>query len=101
MEGRPLVVLGVNSDPVREKAQMVMARQKLSKRSWWDGVQGPITRQWHVTTWPTVFLIDAHGTIRFKNVRGGELDRAVEALVEEAEREQLAAARREAAMSRR
>ena len=34
--------------------------------------------------WPTIYLIDAKGKIRYKNVRGDELDDAIENLLEEA-----------------
>ena len=56
-------------------------------RSWWDGgsTRGPIASQYFVTGWPTIFVIDHQGIIRFKNVRGEELDRAVEQLLAGAE----------------
>ena len=47
---------------------------------------GPISKRWNVKGWPTLYLIDAQGRIRFKNVRGEELDQAVRLLVEEARR---------------
>jgi hypothetical protein len=33
--------------------------------------------------WPTVYVIDAQGVIRFKNVRGKDLDAAVDTLMTE------------------
>jgi hypothetical protein len=36
--------------------------------------------------WPTVFLVDAHGVIRARNLRGAPLDETIEKLVREAEK---------------
>jgi hypothetical protein len=37
-----------------------------------------------VSGWPTIYLIDAEGRIRFKNTRGDDLDAALEVLMAEA-----------------
>ena len=41
-----------------------------------------------MTGWPTIYLIDAKGIIRYKDVRGKEMDDAIELLVQEAKAEQ-------------
>ena len=59
-------------------------------RSFWngeDGVLGPIAVKWSVYSWPTIYLIDAKGIIRYKNVRGAELDAAITKLMAEASHE--------------
>ena len=43
-----------------------------------------------MTGWPTIYLIDAKGIIRYKDVRGKEMDDAIELLVQEAKAEQAA-----------
>jgi hypothetical protein len=48
---------------------------------------GPISDRWNVRAWPTVYVIDHEGVIRFKNIIGDELDRAVEGLIREQEAE--------------
>jgi hypothetical protein len=62
---RPFVILGVNSDASRDLVNQVVKKEKLSKRSFWDGgsTDGPISRRWNVTGWPTLYLIDHSGTI--------------------------------------
>ena len=61
-EGRPFVVLGINSDADPESAKQAAVRHKLSKRSWWDGGDDkPIARQWNVDSWPTIYVLDARG----------------------------------------
>ncbi len=83
LEDKPFALLGVNSDP-REAARKAIAREKISWRSWWDGgdTQGPIARQWNVSAWPTIYVLDHEGIIRHKNVRGDELEKAVESLLD-------------------
>ncbi|AGA25498.1 TlpA family protein disulfide reductase [Singulisphaera acidiphila] len=86
MKGRPFVLIGVNGDEDRAKAKTVSAKEGITWRSFWDGgPHGPISVQWGVSSWPTVYLVDANGIIRNENLRGEALDRAVEALVTEVE----------------
>jgi peroxiredoxin len=88
MKDRPFVLIGVNGDDSREKAREVMAKQKMTWPSFWNGDKGPdgpLSRAWNVRGWPTVYVLDAKGVIRYKHVRGEELDRAVAELVKELE----------------
>lgn len=80
--------MGVNSDEDREKLKQTIQEQKLNWRSFWDysetdGIAGPIAKQWQIQGWPTIYVIDADGIIRFKNVRGEKLERAVEHVLSE------------------
>lgn len=85
--GRPFALLGVNSDRDREKLKQVLEDKNLTWRSFWNGgsTRGPISQAWNVNGWPTIYVIDAKGRIRFKNVRDKALDTAIEMLVAEAE----------------
>ena len=84
MQDKPFALLGVNSDP-KDKVKAAMARENLTWRSWWDGgtTGGPIATAWNVRGWPTIYVVDAKGVIRFKNVRGEAMDKAVEELLGE------------------
>ena len=84
---RPFALLGVNSDKDREKLKEVMKEKELNWRSFWNGgsTQGPISTAWNVKGWPTIYVIDHEGVIRAKNVRGDDLDAAIEELVKKAE----------------
>ena len=86
MQGRPFVLLGVNSDP-KEKVEAAIKRENITWRSWWDGgsTGGPISSSFNIRGWPTIFVIDHRGIIRQKNVRGAKMDAAVEFLLAEAE----------------
>lgn len=85
LAGRPFALLGVNSDRDREEAGKSMAKEGMTWRSWWDGGDqaGPIASRWNVHSWPSVFVLDAQGVIRHRDLRGAALDVAVDALLEE------------------
>ena len=59
--------------------------RSLTWRSWWDGgsTNGPIARAWNVSAWPTIYVLDHKGVIRYKNVREQALDKAVDTLLAE------------------
>ncbi len=87
---QPFAIIGVNSDPDLEFARGVVKKKNLTWRSFWNGPKGtggPIAAKWNVTGWPTIYVIDHLGVIRFKNTRGPALDAAVAKLVAEAESE--------------
>jgi hypothetical protein len=89
LEGKPFVILGINSDADREALKKVLAEEHLTWRSWWDGgsTEGPIASQWNVRGWPTTYVLDGRGVIRYKNVREKELDKAVDTLLKEGQRD--------------
>lgn len=86
LEGKPFALLGINSDP-RERLRQAMKRENITWRSWWDGgnTRGPIAKAWNVKGWPTIYVLDHKGVIRYKEVRGKEMDKAVDTLLKELE----------------
>jgi thiol-disulfide isomerase/thioredoxin len=69
MKGKPFTVIGVNGDGKLPDARRAMAHEKMTWPSFWngkDGPHGPISSAWNVTGWPTVYVLDANGIIRFK-----------------------------------
>ncbi len=84
MQGKPFALIGVNSDK-RERVQAAIQRENITWRSFFDGgsTGGPIARAWAVRGWPTIYVLDANGVIRFKNVRGERMDAAVDELLAE------------------
>jgi thiol-disulfide isomerase/thioredoxin len=89
-KNRPFALLGINCDDDRDAICQTVARKGLSWPSWWDSGPdgGRIQRDWHIGGYPSIWVLDHKHFIRFKDVRGKELDDAVEKLVKEAEDEQ-------------
>jgi hypothetical protein len=87
LDGKPFALLGINSDSDRDELKKVLEEERITWRSWWDGgsTQGPIATKWNVSGWPTIYVLDATGTIRYKNVREKAMDVAVDTLLKEIE----------------
>lgn len=91
MAGKPFALIGVNSDRDLEALKKVREDEQITWRSFWNGERGtagPISQEWKVRGWPTLFVIDAKGQIRYRSVGSpGEetLDQWIDELVAEAE----------------
>ncbi len=87
LTNKPFALLGINSDPDREQLKDVLKKEQITWRSWWDGgsTSGPIASKWNVTGWPTIYVLDAQGVIRYRDVRGEKMDEAVNKLLQEIE----------------
>lgn len=87
LEGKSFALLGVNCDYKIENARAVLAREKIGWPNWYDGSprSGKIADRYHIQQIPAVFVLDAKGVIREKDVRGEALSKAVESLLKEQE----------------
>jgi len=68
MKGKPFALVGVNGDSIRDDAKRAVEKKKITWPSFWskEGPDGPIPTTWNVLGWPTVFVLDSNGVIRFK-----------------------------------
>ena len=85
---KPFALIGVNSDMNLDELKPRLAEENITWRSFWTGpggTEGNIAERWNVQSWPTIYVLDAKGVIRFKNVREGALDAAIETLLAETE----------------
>lgn len=80
--GRPFVLLGVNGDQPKE-LKSILAREKIKWPNWSDGPAGPISAAWSVGMWPTTYVIDHRGMIRYRAVTADRLDAMVGGLLRE------------------
>jgi hypothetical protein len=71
LQNKSFALLGINSDSDRDKLKEILK------------TSGPIASKWNVTGWPTIYVLDAKGVIRYLDLRGKELDEAVEKLLQE------------------
>ena len=83
-KGQNVVLLGVNSDDELDTIREAKERERLHYRTWWDGdTNGPISTAWDVWKWPSTFILDEEGVIRFVDRRGDRMIEAVDQLLEE------------------
>jgi peroxiredoxin len=84
LKDKPFALLSVNTDEDSAALKKSIESGEITWRCWCDGgTDGPITTRWGVVSFPTIFVLDRAGAIRFKDVRGDELDRAVATLMKE------------------
>ena len=96
MNGKPFTLIGVNGDAVLPDARCAVEHEKMTWPSFWNGKggpNGPISSAWNVSGWPTVYVIDANGIIRFKDEgyskpTSNMLNGCVDELMKELERRQ-------------
>jgi len=81
---KPFTIIGVNSDQDLEGIREVVKEKGITWRSFQNSANDvAISEEWGVRGWPTTYLIDQDGIIRFANVRGDDLDAAIEELMAE------------------
>jgi len=76
--------VSVSTDADLTTLKKSIASGEITWRCWRDGTSGPITTRWGITGFPSIFVLDKSGLIRFKDVRGEDLDKAVASLLGEA-----------------
>jgi len=84
----PFAIVGVNSDRDRAQIAAMCEKQNITWRSFWngpDGSSGPISSAWDVRGWPTLYILDAKGVIRYKSVGAdpAAIDRTIAELLAE------------------
>ncbi len=83
---KPFAIIGVNSDGDLDAIREIVKEKDITWRSFWngeEGTNGPISTKWNINGWPSIFVLDAEGKIRFKDVRGEQLDKAIIELLAE------------------
>lgn len=89
---RPFVILGISKDDKREDLKTFVEREKILWPNVFDG-GGSICKEWRISAFPTLFLINHKGVIIGKWEGGGpqtmsEIDRAIDEAVREADKQQ-------------
>src|SRR5262245_21926954 len=87
MKDRKFALVGINSDGGAEKCREITKREGITWTNVPDGdTDGPISTEWNVSGWPTIYVLDAKGVIRYRDVRDEKMEQAVEKLLEEIEK---------------
>jgi hypothetical protein len=89
LENEPFALIGINTDYALPQMKESMSRSGVTWRNVWEGQvkpgRGALSKAWNVRGYPTVYVIDAQGVIRYID-HGESLERIVD--------EQLAALKR-------
>jgi len=90
MENRPFEFLGIMADRDIETTRKAVETGTISWPVWWGGPDRELANKWGVISYPSIFVFDREGIVRYKSPRWELLGRAVHKLVEEAEAAQKA-----------
>ncbi len=84
LEAEPFALLGINSDGDGETVNKILAEHDISWRQALDGsTSGKLATAWNVNGWPTIYILDHEGRIRFRDLRDQEMEDAVVGLLAE------------------
>ena len=84
LQSQPFALIGINSDGDAETVKKILKERELTWRQAIDeSTSGPLATKWNVHGWPTIYVLDAKGVIRYKGVRGEAMDKAVDTLLAE------------------
>ena len=85
LKDEPFALLGINSDGTADEVKKILARESITWRQAIDGdTSGPWATKWNVNGWPTIYVLDANGVIRYRDVRDQAMEDAVLELIAEA-----------------
>jgi hypothetical protein len=86
LKNKPFALIGINTDSDKTEYHKKAEEMGVTWRSSWQGTtSGVLPRAWGVTSYPTIFVLDAKGVIRYIGVRGEAMDKAVDTLLAELE----------------
>ena len=81
LKDKPFVLVSISVDEKKETLTAFLAKEKMPWTHWWNGSDGGIIDDWDVKYYPTIYVLDPDGVIRHKDLRGDELEKAVNNLL--------------------
>lgn len=86
LKDKPFALISVSGDDEKDTLKKFLETNEMPWVHWWDGRDGNIIKGWHIQAFPTIYVLDPKGVIRYKFVGAvtDALDAAVEKLLEEA-----------------
>lgn len=85
LKGKPFALVSISTDAKKETLTAFLKTEKMPWTHWWNGADGGIVEDWDVQYYPTIYVLDAQGVIRHRDLRGEQLERAVIDLLKETE----------------
>ena len=83
---KPFALISVSGDDEKDTLKKFLETNDMPWDHWWDGREGNIIKGWKIQAFPTIYVLDPKGVIRYKFVGADkldELDNAVEKLLAE------------------
>jgi hypothetical protein len=78
------VLLEILADDPTEKAIGTVEKYEMNWSSFRDAREGPISRTYNINGWPTIYVLDRKGVIRYRGLyHGSEVAAAADKLLKE------------------
>ena len=85
MKDKPFALVSISVDAEKQTLVDFLAKESMPWNHWWNGAEGKLIDTLSIQHYPTIFVLDPSGVIRFKEIRGEELEKAVNLLLDEAQ----------------
>jgi thiol-disulfide isomerase/thioredoxin len=83
LKEKPFVLISISGDDKVETLKDFLEKEKMPWVHWFDGQGGDVMKKLNIRAFPTIFVLDAKGVVRYKGVRGEKMDAAVDTLLKE------------------
>jgi thiol-disulfide isomerase/thioredoxin len=86
LKDKPFQLVGISIDSEARALKEFLAKERLPWTQWCAGTGGlesTLAQEWDIRSIPAIFVLDTKGVVRYKAIRGEELEKAVNALLEE------------------
>jgi hypothetical protein len=67
----------------RKRRSPFLAEEMMLCAHWWNGGLEGVLEDWDVRHLPTIYVLDIQGVIRYKELHGEKLEKAVNSLLKE------------------
>jgi thiol-disulfide isomerase/thioredoxin len=81
LKDKPFALISISADEKKETLTSFLKEESMPWTHWWNGPKGGILEDWEIDHFPTIYVLDAKGVIRYKEIRGKDLDKAVDELL--------------------
>ena len=86
LKDKPFALISVSADAKKKTLTDFIDKTPMPWTHWWAGQSSPILRKLNIEYFPTIYVIDHKGVIRYKDIRGEKLEEAVKELIAEAQK---------------
>ena len=85
LSSESVAVVGVCIASDLDLARSLARKHAVTSPSFWDRSDGPISKSYHLESWPSVWVLDRNATIRFRGWGGTGVNQAVAQLLKSGE----------------
>lgn len=85
LKDKPFALISVSGDDKKTDVTDFLKKEAMPWNHFWSGPKGSAVKEYQIHFWPTIYVLDCKGVIRYKHVRGKDMEEAVETLLKENE----------------